>query len=328
MEVVAFDPGDREALRTWVALVNAARRADSPWMHALTEHEAAGELRYGWDMEPADPYLAVHDGVPVASAVYETNTWDNQHLVWVRFDVHPDHRRRGHGSRVLAALLDRAVAEGRTSVGTDSWDNPGALAFAERHGLPCRSREVNRRQHLAEVDRAALDAMHRDAAAHAAAYEVVRLEGPVPEPLLEAYAVMVAAINDAPLDDLEADDEVYTPARIRAYEQAQALRGLRVRRLYARHRETGDLAGETVVVVDTERPHLAHQHDTSVVRAHRGHRLGLLLKLEMLRWLEEVEPQVRTVDTWNAESNDHMVAVNEALGYRVLGRALAYQRDL
>ena len=57
-----------------------------------------------------------------------------------------------------------------------------------------------------------------------------------------------------------------------------------------------------------------------MVRAHRGHRLGLLLKAEMLRWLAEAEPQVTSIDTWNAESNDHMIAVNERLRYRALGR--------
>ena len=83
-----------------------------------------------------------------------------------------------------------------------------------------------------------------------------------------------------------------------------------------------------MVAVDVERPHLAGQHDTSVVRAHRGHRLGLLLKLEMLRWLDEAEPQVEQIDTWNAESNDHMVDVNETLGYRIMGRGLEYQKKI
>ena len=82
------------------------------------------------------------------------------------------------------------------------------------------------------------------------------------------------------------------------------------------------------MVVEADRPWLAEQHDTSVVRAHRGHRLGLLLKLEMLRWLAEDEPRLETIDTWNAESNDHMVAINEALGYRPLGRGLTFQRSL
>ena len=46
----------------------------------------------------------------------------------------------------------------------------------------------------------------------------------------------------------------------------------------------------------------------------------------MLRWLAEIEPQLETLDTWNAESNDHMIGVNERLGYRVMGRELQFQR--
>jgi hypothetical protein len=130
------------------------------------------------------------------------------------------------------------------------------------------------------------------------------------------------------LDDLEIEDEAYPPDRIRAYEAAQLASGFRFHRMIARHRATGELAGHTVVVVDTERPELGEQHDTSVVRDHRGHRLGALLKAGMVLHLAEVEPQLRTVDTWNAESNGHMIGVNELLGYRVMGRGLQYQRRI
>jgi hypothetical protein len=136
---------------------------------------------------------------------------------------------------------------------------------------------------------------------------------------------MVASINDAPLDDLDIEDEVFPPERIRTYEEAQRARGYRVHRVVARHRDTGELAGHTVVAVDSARPHLGYQHDTTVVQAHRGHRLGLLLKADMNLWLAESEPALRTVDTWNAESNDHMIAVNEALHYRWMGRGLELQ---
>ncbi|MDX6373892.1 MAG: hypothetical protein QOD98_2880, partial [Nocardioidaceae bacterium] len=70
------------------------------------------------------------------------------------------------------------------------------------------------------------------------------------------------------------------------------------------------------------------QHDTSVVGAHRGHRLGLLLKADMNLWLREVQPQITEISTWNAESNGHMVAVNEAIGYRIMGRELEFQKSL
>jgi hypothetical protein len=51
-----------------------------------------------------------------------------------------------------------------------------------------------------------------------------------------------------------------------------------------------------------------------VLAAHRGHRLGLLVKLAMLDFIAEQEPQVTVIDTWNATSNAPMIAVNDALG--------------
>jgi RimJ/RimL family protein N-acetyltransferase len=57
-----------------------------------------------------------------------------------------------------------------------------------------------------------------------------------------------------------------------------------------------------------------------VTRAHRGHRLGLLVKTAMVEWLRAAEPTVDRIQTWNAESNRFMIAVNEALGYTILGQ--------
>jgi hypothetical protein len=210
----------------------------------------------------------------------------------------------------------------------DGWDSEATRCFAKRHGLGLKQHEVNRRHFLAEVDWGRLDRLHAEAAPHGAAYELVRAPRRTPDDALPAMAAMVTGINDAPLDELDIEDEVFSPARVRAYEQASAARGVLLHRVVARHRETGDLAGHTVVGVDEERPELGEQHDTSVLRAHRGHRLGLLLKIEMLRWLREAQPQLLTIDTWNAASNDHMIGVNEALGYRVVGRALAFQRSV
>ena len=39
-------------------------------------------------------------------------------------------------------------------------------------------------------------------------------------------------------------------------------------------------------------------------------------------------PSLVSVDTSNAEVNTQMFAVNEALGYRVMGRELQFQRSL
>jgi RimJ/RimL family protein N-acetyltransferase len=328
MKIREVDPDDQDAVRQLVEVANAVRRADAPWEHPKTLGEYQGELRHGWDGEPSFGYLGTDGDTAVALGEYAVSSYDNLHLAWLTVDVHPDHRRRGHGTAMFYALCERARTEGRTTVGVDGWDSPSTKAFAAAHGLDQKAVEMQRRQTLADLDWPALDLLYDEARPHASAYELLRQLGPTPEDQLEATAVMVAAINDAPTDDLDVEDEVFTAERVRAYDEAQAARGHLVHIVVARHRETGALAGETTVVVDEERPHLAEQHDTSVVREHRGHRLGMLLKLEMMRWLRETQPQVETIDTWNAESNDHMIGVNEALGYRVTGRALAFQRLL
>jgi hypothetical protein len=61
---------------------------------------------------------------------------------------------------------------------------------------------------------------------------------------------------------------------------------------------------------------------------HRGHRLGLLVKAENLRMLRRHFPDTMTVTTWNAVSNRHMIAVNEALGFRPVERYQAWQLSL
>jgi hypothetical protein len=215
---------------------------------------------------------------------------------------------------------------GRIKHGVDAWEGSPGAPFAIGRGYQARSREIHRRQHLDELPVDKLEVLHTEAAAFAAAYELVRIVGSAPAELLDGLAGLTTAINDAPLDDLDIEDEVSSPERVRNYEAARIGSGERLYRLVARHRETGALAGHTIVVVEGERPWIGFQHDTAVAREHRGHRLGLLLKSAMNLWLADVEPQLRTIDTWNAESNDHMVEVNDVLGYRWMGRVLAFQR--
>jgi hypothetical protein len=37
---------------------------------------------------------------------------------------------------------------------------------------------------------------------------------------------------------------------------------------------------------------------------------------------------VRYINTWNAASNQHMIAINEALGFRVMDNWVTWQHEL
>jgi RimJ/RimL family protein N-acetyltransferase len=328
MDIRELSPEDARGVAAVVEVRNAASKVDAPFCHPDTATGYVGHLRHGWDGEPPRAFAGWRGDTVVGELRVYLSEWDNRHLGWLGIVVHPDHRRRGLGSELLAFGCDQLRAAGRTSLGIDGWDIAAARGFAARHDLPKRGTAVNRRQVLADVEPGFVQRLFDEAAAAATDYELLRIGDTTPPELLDAVAEMTAAINDAPTDDLDIEDEVFPAERILAYEQAQRERGNRLYRIVARHRHTGQLAGHSVVAIEAERPTIGDQHDTSVVVAHRGHRLGLLLKADMLRWLAETEPALETIDTWNAESNDHMIAVNERLGYRWLGRELQFQRDV
>jgi GNAT superfamily N-acetyltransferase len=312
-----------------VAVLEAARAVDSPHERTILARGLLARIQHGWDGDP--PLVGVaRDGTARVVGVLEVTlpTRDNTHLGWVEVTVDPAVRRQGLGRALFEAGEELVRERGRTVVMTEAFDLPHAHAFAKELGLDAGMDEVERRQDLLAVDRAWLDRELAAAEAAASDYELVRLPADVPDQLMPAVVEMLSAINDAPNEDLEIEDEVFSAERFRAFHACQAAAGRRIYQLAARHRTSGVLAGHTVVGVESDQPHYGSQFDTSVLRDHRGHRLGLLLKLSMLRWLAEDEPQLRVLDTWNAASNAHMIDVNEKLGYRVVATATGFQRHL
>ena len=287
------------------------------------------DIRHGWDGDPS--IVGVHRdkrGRVVGVIELGFSSWDNKHIGFFGVTVDPEARRQGIGRALLDAGIDRVRAEGKRLVLTGSYNSPAAVTLCTALGFELAMTEVKRRQDLIALDWSALDHDYALASASAPDYELLRLQGPTPDDMLDDVATMTAAINDAPIDALEVEDEVFSPERVRAFERGQQERGRRTYRVVARHRTTGELAGHTMASVDRDHPGFGGQYDTSVVRAHRGHRLGLLLKIEMLRWLGDAEPQLRVLDTWNAATNAHMIAVNEQLGYHVIGEGLEWQKHL
>ncbi len=312
-----------------VAVIQAARLADHPQRPVSTASGFAARTRYGWDGEP--PLTAVsHDATGRVDGVL--TLWlprrDNTHLGMVYPIVDPVARRRGVGRAMFGAGVRILREQGRTVVVSAGLEGTAGPAFATAMGMDQVSVQVNREQDLTRLDRPALAQLLAEARGHAGDYEIIRVAGRTPAHLRVDVATISEAMNDAPVDGMDVEHEVFSPERVTAFDDAQLGCGRRVYRLIARHRASGAPAGQTVVGVEAEQPWYCWQYDTGVVRGHRGHRLGLVLKLSMLDWLAEVEPQVRVVHTDNAESNSPMVRINETLGYHIDSREIGFQLRL
>jgi GNAT superfamily N-acetyltransferase len=248
---------------------------------------------------------------------------DSAHL---RGAVAVGERRRGVGRALLEAASGCAAEHGRTRLysgafqGSDGQRALEALGFEQVHTYAINRLDV----HGASPSR--WQRLYDDAAAAAADYELVRLVGPTPDDRIDDVVTLFDAINDAPQTDPAAEPDRWGPDRVRAYDRAMAARRQTVYRVLARHRPTGAWAGHTVLCIDEFDPAVGHQEDTTVVRAHRGHRLGLLLKADMLRWITEERPETGATETWNSVENHHMLAVNELLGTRTVARHASMRR--
>ncbi|QIG43025.1 GNAT family N-acetyltransferase [Nocardioides anomalus] len=186
MEITRFGPDDTDPVAAYAEIVSAARAVDSPWQPPLTRRRAEARLRHGWDGEVEVPFLGVVDETPVGVATLAVSEYDNLQLAWLGVTVHPDHRRRGHGSALLARLFVETRAAGRTLVGIDGWDDDTTRGFAARHGFEQKSVSVQRQQRIDELDWDELARLHDEARAAASAYDLERWEGRTPDDQLVA----------------------------------------------------------------------------------------------------------------------------------------------
>jgi GNAT superfamily N-acetyltransferase len=84
----------------------------------------------------------------------------------------------------------------------------------------------------------------------------------------------------------------------------------------------------TEIAVPLGAPESSWQHDTLVIREHRGHGLGFATKVVNLAAVTAAYPAIRTISTWNAAENEHMIAVNEALGFEVVAHSTYWTKTV
>ncbi|WP_161962515.1 GNAT family N-acetyltransferase [Nocardioides speluncae] len=321
LRIEQIDPAELTLeLAEELAAIKAAAQADIPvpsedgatFLHAV---------QYGDGSGPADGlWVAQRDGVPVGFVRVELPKTENTHLANLRGAVAPAEQRRGVGRRLLEEVLaatDRPRIRARAWAGTTGEPALQALGFRADHTHVIRRLDLTREH----PDWATL---RKEAEVAADDYELRRHIGPTPPADMAAMIALREGINDAPEPG---DYEVYTPERISTYEESLMRGGETPYAIRAYHRSTGEPAGLTFVIVNERRPAKADQEDTSVLRAHRGHRLGLLLKLEMIDWLRAERPDVEVADTWNASTNQHMIAINERLGMTPLATSVVHILD-
>ncbi|WP_431278775.1 hypothetical protein [Leifsonia poae] len=154
-------------------------------------------------------------------------------------------------------------------------------------------------------------------------------EGRTPEEWLDGMALMRTRMStDTPNAGIEQTEDVWTADRIREFDDIWAESPRGVLTTIVLHDASGKVAGYTELGVPEEAGRPADQMDTLVLSDHRGHRLGMLLKLVNLRELSTRFPDSTVVETINAEDNRHMLDVNEAVGFMPVAYSARWKKEI
>jgi GNAT superfamily N-acetyltransferase len=352
------DPGE--------ARVSQDSAADFYACHALREAHEHGkwgnldrcptraEAREFWrgnEYEQRHLYIARSDGAVVGLCSVTLPLRENTSTAGIDVLVAPEYRRRGWGRRLLEYAESVAVGRGRTSldayceVPLEQVERAARLLPAKSgagglpHDEPATAFAANAGYHLEQVERSSrlalplpperLEMLETEASAHALGYKIVAWAEACPDAFVAEYAVLKSRMStDVPTAGLDWGAEDWDVARVRTAEQEIVRSGVQSLVVAAMHSTSGRLAAYTVLTWRPEVPLCVIQQDTLVSAEHRGHRLGMLVKLANLRLAQQRWPAARSVLTWNASENQHMLAINISLGFKPAGYEGEWQKRL
>ncbi len=246
-------------------------------------------------------------------AFYGGQLEENLDLAWLDFVVTPPRQTRWapttRCSRRPRSVPRNWAASGWPWACLEAFD---PAAFAEKFTDGKVSTDtLDPARPWTEIDRAAYKSWAAPSEKNAR-YSLVQWTDHCPDDLAESFCKAMDAMHDQPMGALAVEWVENNVRRLRDDEEFTRLHGLR-RNVLAALDADGDVAGFNIIRHDVpDEPEPAEIWDTGVVRAHRGHGLGLRIKAAAGLWLLETQPSARWVRRPTTTTNKWMIDVNRA----------------
>jgi hypothetical protein len=293
-------------------------------------------------------FAVLRDGDIVAYGFLVWSTEPDTRVTWIDPAIHPDH----YSPEVANALFDHLESLARAS-------NRPVVQLGELHhsdipgprlesptgfgSLPREERGVelflNRGYVLEQIIRMSvlrlpvppetLEGQLAKAQERAGSdYRIHTWTNPTPDEWVDDIAIIMNRMStDAPHGNLEIEEEPWDADRVRQRDERRVQAKRRALIAAVEHIPSGRLVaynGLSMSETDPTRP--VHQAETLVLKEHRGHRLGTIVKIANIQHLSRVNPEAPLIFTDNAEENRPMLDVNEAVGFEPIAYQAAWKK--
>ncbi|GAA5208313.1 GNAT family N-acetyltransferase [Microbacterium kyungheense] len=268
----------------------------------------------------------------------------------IEFDLMVDPPRRGQGveKSLLAEVEREARDRGISTIQTWTLHRPDAVGDRLESptgwgSIPADTEALLQLAHgftLEQVERnsvfdltgdfSMVERMLHDAEAAAGDdYRPVVWTSPTPPEYVDGFAYALSRMStDTPQGGLVVDEQHWDAARVKRRDARLQAQGLTVSVAAVLHVPTGRVVAYNELAIADDPAGATQQFGTLVVKEHRGHRLGTIVKCaNLLRW-RTIAPQSPRVSTFNAEENRHMLDINEAIGFVPASYAGAWKKVL